>query len=403
MTKTYDEINEKIQNKEAVVLTADQFIEAVESKGLTDAAKEVDVVTTATFGPMCSSGVFINFGHSNPKIKAGGGEAYINEVPAYAGLAAVDLYIGATACQWNDPRNQIHPGKFAYGGGHVIEDLVRGKDLKLKVHAYGTNCYPRKELETWINIRDLNEAILFNPRNCYQNYNVAVNLSNKPIYTYMGTLKPNAGNINYSSAGQLSPLLKDPLYKTIGIGTRIWVAGAQGYITWHGTQHNPNAERNEHGVPMGGAGTVAVIADLKQADAKYLRGASLQGYGMSLALGIGVPIPILNEEVARFAALKDEDISAPVVDYSYDYPYCKPKHYGFATYAELKSGMVNVKGKDIPTSALSSYYCALEIAGKLKDEIDDGRFLLSKPAELLPGAGSDKKFKPLNHRETEKS
>ena len=402
MPKTYEEINKKIKNNEAVVLRADEFIELVDKKGLKEAAKEVDVVTTATFGPMCSSGLFINFGHSNPKIKSGGGEAYINEVPAYTGLAAVDLYIGATACQWNDPRNQIHPGKFAYGGAHVIEDLAKGKDVRLKVHAYGTDCYPRKELDTWINIKDLNEAILYNPRNCYQNYNAAVNLSKKTIYTYMGTLKPSGENITYSSAGQLSPLLKDPLYKTIGIGTRIWLAGAQGYISWYGTQHNPNAERNNKDIPTGGAGTLAVVGDLKEMDAEYLRGTSMQGYGATLTVGIGVPIPLLDEEVAKYAAIKDEDISAPIVDYGNDYPICKSSDLGHVTYAELKSGKIKFKGKEVQTSSLSSYNKALEIAEKLKQEIKQGKFLLSRPAQLFPSSDTDKTQKPLNYKEPKK-
>lgn len=402
MTKTYSEINKKIENKEAVVLTAEEFIDLVEKKGITTAAEEVDVVTTATFGPMCSSGLFINFGHSKPKIKAGGGEAYLNEVPAYCGIAAVDLFIGATACKWSDPKNEVHPGEFKYGGGHVIEDLCRGKDVKLKVHAYGTDCYPRKELETWINIKDLNDAILFNPRNCYQNYNIAVNLTDKTVYTYMGTLKPNAGNITYSSAGQLSPLLKDPLYKVIGIGTRIWLAGAQGFVTWHGTQHNPKEKRNDKDVPLGGAGTLAVTGNLKEMDADYLRGTSMRGYGGTLSVGIGVPIPILNEEIARHAAVKDSEITSGVVDYGEDYGKYNSRDLGSLSYAELKSGEVNFQGKAVKTSGLSSYKKALEIAQRLKKEIQAGKFLLTKPVQLLPSVDSDKIQKPLNYRECEK-
>jgi len=78
----------------------------------------------------------------------------------------------------------------------VIEDLVGGRDLKLVDSAYGTDRYPGKNLETWINIKDLNEVVLFNPRNVYQNYNVAVNLSDEIIYTYRGVLKPKLGNAN---------------------------------------------------------------------------------------------------------------------------------------------------------------------------------------------------------------
>lgn len=222
MGKTVAEINEKIRQGQVVVVTAEEMKEIVKEKGERQAAKEVDVVTTATFGPMCSSGAYLNLGHTKPKIKLGGGRAYLNDVEVYTGLAAVDIYIGATALIKDDPRNKIYPGEFSYGGGHVIEDLVRGKDLKLVAEAYGTDCYPRRNLETFINIREINEAVLFNPRNAYQNYNVAVNLSSKIIYTYMGILKPNLGNVNYCSAGQLSPLLNDPYYKTIGIGTRIF-------------------------------------------------------------------------------------------------------------------------------------------------------------------------------------
>ena len=205
MPKTIQEINSKIKQGRAVVVTAEEIIEIVKQEGVKTAAEKVDVVTTGTFGPMCSSGAYFNIGQAKPKIKLGGGHAFLNDVPAYAGFAAVDLYVGATALPEHDPRNQVYPGRFTYGGAQVIEDLVAGKDVRLSATAYGTDCYPRKKLETWINIKDMNEAVLFNPRNCYQNYNVAVNLSDKVIYTYLGMLKPHLGNANYCSAGQLSP------------------------------------------------------------------------------------------------------------------------------------------------------------------------------------------------------
>ena len=252
--KTIAEINEKIKKGQAVVATAEEIIDIVKEKGLAKAAREVDVVTTGTFGPMCSSGAYFNVGHTKPRIKIGGGRAYLNDVPVYTGFAAVDIYIGCTALPDDDPRNRVHPGEFTYGGGHVIEELVGGKDVRLIASAYGTDCYPKKKLETLLNIKDINEAVLFNPRNAYQNYNVAVNLSSKTIYTYMGVLKPNLENANYCSAGQLSPLLNDPLYKTIGIGTKIFLGGGVGYVAWQGTQHNPGVPRSENGVPRKPAG-----------------------------------------------------------------------------------------------------------------------------------------------------
>ncbi len=399
MAKTITEINEKIKKGKAVVFNAEEIIDFARDNGVKKTAQEVDVVTTGTFGIMCSSGAYFNIGHAKPRIKLGGGRAYLNDVPAYTGLAAVDLFLGVNALPDDDPRNRIHPGEFTYGGGHVIEELVAGKDVRLVATAYGTDCYPRKKLETLINIKDLNEAVLFNIRNAYQNYNVAVNTSDKTIYTYMGVLKPKLGNANYCSAGQLSPLFNDPFYKTIGIGTRIFLGGGTGLVAWQGTQHNPNAPRTEKGVPKEGSGTLAVIGDLKQMSAKWLVGASVQGYGASLTVGIGVPIPILDEEILQYTLVTDADIYASVIDYSEAYPQRIPEKLGEVTYAELKSGKIKIKGKEVPTAARSSYPKALEIANTLKGWITEGKFLLTEPVEKLPGVESGVRFnKPLNER-----
>ncbi|OGO03431.1 MAG: hypothetical protein A2Y59_00205 [Chloroflexi bacterium RBG_13_52_14] len=398
MTKTIAEINEKISKGQAVVVTAEEVIDLVKKKGSAKAAQEVDVVTTGTFGPMCSSGAYFNLGHSKPRIKIGGGQAYLNDVPAYTGVAAVDIFLGATAIPEDDPRNKIHPGDFNYGGGHVIEELVAGKDVRLVATAYGTDCYPRKKIETLINLKSINEAVLFNMRNAYQNYNVAVNLGDRTIYTYMGVLKPHMGNATYSSAGQLSPLLNDPLYKTIGIGTRIFLGGGTGYVAWHGTQHNPGALRNEKGVPKRGAGTLAVIGDLKQMKPRYLVGTSFIGYGCTMTVGIGVPIPILSEEILLHTTITDEDILAPIVDYSEAYPQRKPDVLGEVSYAQLRSGKIKVKDKEVPTASLSSYSRAVEIANTLKDWIKKGQFILTQPVALLPGVESGITLKGLEER-----
>jgi uncharacterized protein (DUF39 family) len=398
MAKTIQEINEKIKRGKAVVYTAEEIISVVKSKGAKTAAAEVDVVTTGTFAPMCSSGAYFNIGHSNPRTKLGGGSVTLNDIPVYAGFAAVDFFLGATAIPDDDPRNKIHPGKFPYGGGHLIEDLVAGKDAKLIARAYGTDCYPRRKLETWVRLKDMNEAVLFNMRNCYQNYNVAVNLSDHMIYTYMGVLHPKLRNATYCSAGQLSPLLNDPLYRTIGIGTRIFLGGGIGYVVERGTQHNPDVPRNDKGVPRMGAGTLAVMGDLKQMSPRWLRGASFTGYGVTLAVGIGIPIPILDEEMLNSTAVTDKDIVAQVVDYSEAYPNCVPGSLGEVNYAQLKSGSITVKGKKVPTAGLSSYSRAREVADNLKNWVVEGSFLLSEAVAPMPSVDSGIKFKPLQEK-----
>lgn len=390
--KSYAEINARIKKGKAVVVTAEELIAIVDEKGVSKATQEVDVVTTGTFAPMCSSGVFLNFGHPSPRMKMD--KVWLNDVPAYGGIAAADAYLGATALPENDPLNSNHPGEFKYGGGHVISELVAGKSVNLRATGYGTDCYPNREIETTITLDDINEAILFNPRNAYQSYNCAVNLSSRTLYTYMGLLKPNLGNAHYSTSGQLSPLLKDPKFLTIGVGTRIFLGGGIGYVVWNGTQHFPgflDADNNKG--PAGG--TLSVLGDLKQMKKEWLVGISYLGYGASLMVGIGIPIPIINEEVCRFAAVKDEDLYAPIIDYSEAYPLRKPDNLGLVSYAELKSGKININGKEVVTAPLSSYPKAKEIAQQLKEWISVGEFLIGEPVQLLPSADEGLTGKPL--------
>ncbi len=389
--RTYKEINARIKKGEAVVVTAEEVVSMARERGIEETAATVDVVTTGTFGPMCSSGAFFNLGQEGPRMKIS--RAFLNGVEAYAGMAAVDVYLGATQIPETDPANKSFPGEFNYGGGHVLEDLVAGREVLLEAKAYGTDCYPRKKLEKMITLKDLPQAFLYNPRNAYQNYNVAVNLSDRTLYTYMGILKPNQGNANYSTSGQLSPLFNDPYYRTIGPGTKIFLGGGVGYVSWYGTQHNPDAPRGENGVPTVPAGTLAVTGDLKQMSPAWLRGISFLGYGASLMVGLGTAIPILDEEMLKFTAVSDEDLFAPIVDYSESYPQGLGKTLGQVSYAQLKSGEITIGERLVPSAPLSSYLRAREIAQILKEWIQKGEFLLTQPAFTLPSSGGEIDFK----------
>lgn len=385
MKRTYEEINEKIKKGDVVVMTAEEVIKVVESQGLESATKEIDVVTTGTFGAMCSSGAFLNFGHAEPPIKMQ--RVWLNGVPAYTGLAAVDAYIGATELKEN--------GDLDYGGAHVIEELIAGKPVHLRATAYGTDCYPRRSIETYISLKTINQAYLYNPRNAYQNYAVATNSSDTTLFTYMGKLLPNYGNATFSSAGQLSPLLKDPLCRTIGIGTRIFIGGAKGFVAWEGTQYNTTVP-TKNGVPLRPGRTLAVIGDMKEMSTEFIRALYFHRYGVSLAVGIGVPIPILDQEVMKFASLSDKDLFAPVLDYSLQSRNRKPLKE--VSYAELRSGSIELFGKKVKTSSLSSYYKARVIAEKLKKMIEEGEFLISRPVQPLP---EERSFRPLDIRSKE--
>lgn len=366
--KTYAEINEKIKKGTAVVLTAEEVSELSKSISVKDIAKKVDVVTTATFGAMCSSGAFLNFGHSDPPIRME--KIELNGVRVCGGLAAVDTYVGATDCNPSSP---------AYGGGHIIEDLVNGKKITLEAWGKGTDCYPRKHIKTTIDKDSINEAILYNPRNCYQNYNVATNSTDQIKYTYMGILLPKMRNASYSSAGELSPMLNDPECRTIGLGTHIFLCGTDGYVTWNGTQFNTSRPVNKYGIPIGSARTMAVAGDLKQMDSRYLRGAYIEKYGTTLYVGIGVPIPVLDEDLAMRVSIRNEQIETNVLDYGNGNQILCTTNY-----AALHSGYIEINGHKTRTAPLSSLAKAREIAGLLKNRIQEGTFLLTEPVRPMP-------------------
>lgn len=382
-TKSYDEIRKKIADGNVVVMTAEEFKQYVNANGISKAAKEVDVVTTGTFGAMCSSGAYFNFGHSDPPIKMQ--KVWLDGIPAYTGLAAVDAYLGAT--ELDEANNMLH------GGAHVIEDFVRGKAVRLRATSYGTDCYPRKEIDTFVSLKTVNQSVLFNTRNCYQNYAVATNSSAKTLYTYMGKLLPEFGNATYCSAGELSPLLNDPYYRTIGIGTRIFLGGGQGFVIWEGTQFNPGVPRTPAGVPKRPAGSLAVIGDLKQMSPEFVRGLTFTKYGTSLGLGIGVPIPILDEEMAKACAITNDQILTAVFDYSE--PSRSRTVLREVSYSELRSGEISVKNKQVPTSSLSSLPKARQISELLKNRIVKGEFMIERPIQNF---SLDRVFKPLDVR-----
>jgi uncharacterized protein (DUF39 family)/NAD-dependent dihydropyrimidine dehydrogenase PreA subunit len=366
MSKTVEEINRRIKDRTVRVVTADEMPAIVAELGDERAAADVDVVTTGTFGAMCSSGAWLNFGHSDPPIKMV--RVWLNDVEAYAGVAAVDAYLGAT-------QPSETPG-MAYGGAHVIEDLLRGRPVVLRAVSYGSDCYPRKELVTEITLADLNQAVMSNPRNAYQRYNAAANSGERPLHTYMGKLLPRCGNVTFAGAGELSPLANDPDYETIGVGTRIFLGGGTGFVTGAGTQHAP--ERR--------FATLMVQGDLKGMSPEFLRAALFHGYGSSLYVGIGVPIPVLNAGIARKTAVRDRDIETEIVDFAV--PARLRPVLGRCSYEQLKSGTVMLDDRRVPAAPLVSYRKSRQVARTLRQWIEAGKFLLSQPVERIPAQGA---------------
>ncbi len=384
-------INERIQAGRAVVLTVEEVKARVQDQGVQAVAATVDVVTTGTFEPMESSGAILNLGQTDPPIKIR--QCWIDGVPAYAGFGAVDLYLGASQMAESAGEGEEEGGGRQRGGGHVIEDLVAGKAVSLRATGQVTDCYPRSLFETTITRDRINQFYLFNPRNLYQNFIVGVNGGERPLYTYLGILQPRLGNAVFSNPGSVSPLLNDPNLESVGIGSRIWLAGAQGYVTWEGTQHFPLQKRLPNDTPVGPAATLALIGDAKQMDSKWVRGCYFKGYGPSMMLGVGVPIPVLSEQTIAYCSVLDKDLVAPIVDFSI--PRRVRPTFGLVSYAQLKSGKVSIDGRMVRVAPLASLYLARKVAIALQEEIRSGRFLLSEPVASLP---RDRVFIPQDMR-----
>jgi L-aspartate semialdehyde sulfurtransferase len=389
--KTIDEINDKISRKQAVVWTVDEVKTKVAELGIAKIAELVDVITTGSFEPMESSGAILNLGHTDPPIKIR--SCTLDGVPAYAGFGAVDLYLGAT--QLVDYTSEIgDEDRKERGGAHVIADLVAGKTINLRAIGQGTDCYPRTSFDTTITKDTINQFYLYNPRNLYQNFIVGVNGGDRQLYTYLGPLQPQLGNAVYSNAGAISPLLNDPDLEVIGIGTRIWLGGAIGYVAWEGTQHFPLQKRAENRTPIGPAATLALVGDAKEMDPNWVRGCYLKNYGPSLMLGVGVPIPVLNADIVAKCAVQDRDIFAPVVDFSI--PRRVRPTFGLVSYEQLKSGKIKIEGRTVRVAPLASIYRSKQVAIELKEAIDRGEFLLTEAVSLLP---RDRMFIPQDRRQ----
>ena len=376
--RTLDAINDKIRRQTAVVDTAEAFKSRAAEAGINQAYQMVDVVTTGTFEPMEASGAVINLGQTDPPIKIR--DCRLDGVLAYAGFGPVDLYLGASQAAGSSTPEEDLPRQ--RGGGYVIADLVAGKSVQLQATGYMTDCYPRASLETTITRDTINQFYLFNPRNLYQNFIVGVNGGDRPLYTYLGVLLPNLGNAVYANPGALSPLLNDPELNTVGIGSRIFLGGGIGYIAWEGTQHFPLQKRLPNQTPIGPAATVALIGDGKGMQAKWVRGCYFRGYGPSLMLGVGVAIPLLNEQVAAQCAVQDADLVAPVMDFAI--PRRVRPTFGLVSYAQLKSGKITLQGQPVRTAPLASVYLARQVAEELKGWIMAGDFELTQPVQALP-------------------
>ena len=114
-------------------------------------------------------------------------------------------------------------------------------------------------------------------------------------------MKGRSSEVTVCGCGALNPLTRDPKLRTMGIGTRVLINGAVGYVAGLGTRATEEKP------------TLSGFADMFGMDPRYV-GGFLTSDGPETINSWAVPIPILDEEIFRCASTSDSEIVLPVAD-----------------------------------------------------------------------------------------
>lgn len=306
MGRTIAEINEKIERGDAVVLTAQEVCNIVKSGG-DIALGDVDVVTTATRAIMSGTYAVLSFPLAEPCSFIRAERVWVNGVPASIGpcpnerLGIVDLMVFGTSHGRERPD---------YGGGHLFRDLVAGREVRVEVETGGGSFISKS-----ITLKDIPFARIFSTRNAFKNYVAFVNPRSAPLPTIFNALDfpSSLACATVSGCGQINPLKNDPYLDTIGVGTRVLINGAQGFVVGTGTRS------------MSSRPNLLGLADMHRMDPEYM-GGFMTSAGPECIGSWAVPIPVLNESILESIKKLDKDLSLPIMDVNVRQTICKTNY-----------------------------------------------------------------------------
>jgi putative methanogenesis marker 16 metalloprotein len=433
--KTIEEINRRIKKGKAIVMTAAELCDAVrEGERFTPA--DVDVVTTGTCGLMSGTAAVLSFPFCGRNVFRKAEMVWLNGIPAIPGpapnerLGEIDAIVYATATSVNNPR---------YGGGHLFREMVEGKCIDVRVRTT-----EGKTLTSATTLNGMTHARILATRNAFKNYMGFVNTKSESVKTifHLSGMTGPYKELTFCGCGEINPVEKDPVLSTIGIGTRCLINGAVGYITGPGTRSTPERPslsgfadmRGMKPEYMGGFVTAAgpesisswavplpVLDDKILENAKKLDGQTrlpvadvhdrmpffVSDYGKvwqgvdlnirfdrSICTGGGKPGRACAGEGG--CACRVEAI-CPTGAFSHSkMKIDKSLCFNCGACVRLcprgaflgRLGTVNINGKKVPvTLRQSNRMRAEQIASELKRRIENGSFLLARPAEKMsPGS-----------------
>lgn len=294
MVGSYLEIAGKVENKEAVVMTAQEVANLVQA-GDPSRLCEVDVVTTATRAVMSGTYAVLSFPVAKPASFLRARRAWINGIAAQVGpcpnenLGILDLIVLGTAHSRSQPN---------YGGGHLFRDLAERKRVQVEVETDDG-----RSLEAEVGLDEMPHARLFGSRHAFKNYSAFVNAGAEPINTIFHSrgFAPHCKEATFSGCGQINPLKNDPFLESIGMGTRILMNGAEGYVLGTGTRSSKERPN------------LSGFADMHQMDAEQM-GGFVTSAGPECICSWAVPIPVISKTIFAEIARPDRGIVLPVND-----------------------------------------------------------------------------------------
>jgi putative methanogenesis marker 16 metalloprotein len=296
--------------------------------------RDVDVVTTATRAIMSGTYAVLSFPIGEPCSFTRAERAWINGVPASIGpcpnerLGIIDMMVFGTSHSKERPN---------YGGGHLFRNLVDGSNVQVEVETEGGKSFAKS-----IRLVDIPYARIFSTRNAFKNYVAFVNPGNAPLPTIFSALDfpPNLTCATVSGCGQLNPIKNDPNLETIGIGTRVLINGAQGFVIGTGSRS------------MASRPNLLGLADMHQMNPEYM-GGFVTSAGPECIGSWAVPIPVLSESILENIKKLDRDIPLPIMDVNVRQTICNTSY-------EDVWGDTDLETKFDPSKCINCISCTVE-------------------------------------------
>ena len=351
------------------VCTALDFRSRVEAGGLEQAYADTDVLAAGSCSFTDQGQLWLSLGPSDPPLRLR--QARLGAVSTIGGFGAGELCL---------PIGGRASGQRRLGGAQVLDALLAGEEVPLELQGEGTNLHPRRELQTTIQLERLNQARLLLARGISENGVVAVSSSEGLLASPFGGLLGPFGNALFNGSGARSIGMTMPGLHQLGAGSAVLVAGAIGHVLGPGSGHQPQTRRQPSGHARAPGAAVALSAELASLQRQWIRPCWFEGHGAALLVAVAAPVLLLGERQAVQAAVPDNALEAPVLDFSI--PRRIRPGFGTVSYRELLAGRIQVDGQQIPAAPACSLSLGDSLTELLAEQLQDGRFPL--PAQITP-------------------